>query len=49
LDYFISCYENEILSRDISEDEKEKLIRKVNEVWGKGKPEILQKYYIGLN
>jgi DNA-binding transcriptional MerR regulator len=39
LDYFISCYENEILSRDISEDEKEKLIHKVNEVWGKGKPE----------
>lgn len=39
LDDFIDQYENEIRRRDISEDEKEKLIRKVNAVWGKGKPE----------
>lgn len=39
LDDFIDRYENEIRCRDISEDEKEKLIRKVNTVWGKGKPE----------
>ncbi len=39
LDDFIDRYESEIHRRDISEDEKEKLIRKVNAVWGKGKPE----------
>jgi DNA-binding transcriptional MerR regulator len=39
LDAFIDRYENEIRCRDISEDEKDKLIRKVNTVWGKGKPE----------
>jgi len=36
---FVDKYENEIRTRDISEDEKENLIRKVNVVWGKGKPE----------
>ena len=36
---FFEAYENEIRRRDISEDEKERLIRKVNTVWGKGKPE----------
>ena len=36
---FIDQYENEIRRRDISEDEKERLIRKVNAVWGKGKPD----------
>jgi hypothetical protein len=39
LDDFIDRYENEIRRRDISEDEKERLIHKVNAVWGKGKPE----------
>jgi len=39
LDDFIDRYEDAIRRRDISEDEKEKLIRKVNAVWGKGKPE----------
>jgi DNA-binding transcriptional MerR regulator len=39
LDDFIDQYENEIRRRDISEDEKERLIRKVNAVWGKGKLE----------
>ena len=36
---FISRYESEIRNRNIPENEKEKLIRKVNAVWGKGKPE----------
>jgi hypothetical protein len=39
LENFIDQYEDEIRRRDISNDEKEKLIRKVNAVWGKGKPE----------
>lgn len=39
LDDFIDRYENEIRRRDISEYEKERLIREVNTVWGKGKPE----------
>ncbi len=39
LDDFIDRYKNEIRRRDISEDEKERLIRKLNAVWGKGKPE----------
>lgn len=39
LDSFINRYEHEIRRRDISEDEKEKLIRKLNAAWGKGKPE----------
>ena len=38
-DGFISLYENAIRGRDISEDEKDRLIEKVNAVWGKGKPE----------
>ncbi|MDR0286132.1 MAG: MerR family transcriptional regulator [Clostridiales bacterium] len=38
-DGFIDGYENNILSRDISEDEKEELIRKLHAVWGEGKPE----------
>ena len=38
-DEFIDRYENDIRRRDIPEDEKEKLISKVNTVWGKGKPE----------
>jgi DNA-binding transcriptional MerR regulator len=39
LDDFIERYENDIRSRNISEDEKERLIGKVNAVWGKGKPD----------
>ncbi|MCL2508081.1 MAG: hypothetical protein FWF05_02760 [Oscillospiraceae bacterium] len=39
LNDFIKRYENEIRCRDISEDEKESLIRKVHAVWGKGKPD----------
>lgn len=39
LDDFINQYEYEIRHRDISEDEKKRLIRKVNAVWGKGKPD----------
>jgi len=39
LDDFIDRYKNDIRCRDISEDEKERLILKVNAVWGKGKPE----------
>ncbi|MCL2058556.1 MAG: MerR family transcriptional regulator [Oscillospiraceae bacterium] len=38
-DNFIEGYENDIRRRDISEVEKEKLIRKLDAVWGKGKPE----------
>jgi hypothetical protein len=38
-DDFINRYENEIRRRDVSEEEKERLIHKVNTVWGKGKPE----------
>ena len=36
-DEFCERYENEIRRRDISEDEKERLISKANGVWGKGK------------
>jgi hypothetical protein len=36
---FIGSYENDIRRRDIPEDEKLRLIGKVNRVWGKGKPE----------
>jgi len=36
---FIGGYENSIRRRDIPEDEKERLICKLNAVWGKGKPE----------
>ena len=39
LDNFIDRYINEIHCRDISEDEKERLIQKVYTVWGSGKPE----------
>lgn len=39
-DDFFDQYENEIRRRDISEDEKEKLIRKVNALRGKAKREI---------
>ena len=39
LDDFIRIYEGGIRSRDIPESEKERLVRKVNDVWGKGKPE----------
>lgn len=38
-DDFIGRYENEIRRRELSEEEKERLIHKVNAVWGKGKPE----------
>jgi len=38
-DGFIERYENAIRSRDVSEDEKERLIRKLHSVWGDGKPE----------
>ena len=38
-DGFFNQYENEIRTRDISEDEKKSLIRRVNAVWGEGKPE----------
>ena len=38
-DDFITGYEHSIRGRDISEDEKEILIRRVDAVWGKGKPE----------
>ena len=38
-DDFLSKYENEIRRRDIDENEKNKLIGKLNAVWGKGKPE----------
>ena len=38
-DDFIGRYEHDIRRRDISENEKERLIRKVHAVWGKGKPE----------
>ena len=37
---FINMYENEIRRLDISDDEKEKRISRVNEVWGKGKPDM---------
>ncbi|MCL2360832.1 MAG: hypothetical protein FWC73_03335 [Defluviitaleaceae bacterium] len=36
-DDFCERYENEIHLRDISEEEKDKLVRKANMVWGKGK------------
>lgn len=36
---FFYQYESDILSREISEEEKERLVRKVKIVWGKGKPE----------
>ena len=39
VDKFIGYYENEIRRRDISEDEKERLICEVNAVWRKGNPE----------
>jgi DNA-binding transcriptional MerR regulator len=39
-DDFFDRYENEIRRRDISEDEKERLIRKVNALRGKAKREI---------
>ena len=38
-DGFLGGYENAIRQRDISEDEKEILIRKLNTAWGEGKPE----------
>jgi DNA-binding transcriptional MerR regulator len=38
-DDWIGGYEKGIRSRDISEDEKENLIRKLHSAWGKGKPE----------
>ena len=38
-DDFIDMYENNIRRRDISNDEKDRLISKVDTVWGKGKPE----------
>jgi len=38
-DDFLSNYENEIHQRDINEEEKSKLVRKLHVVWGKGKPE----------
>ena len=38
-DWFLGGYENAIRQRDISEDEKEILIRKLNAAWGEGKPE----------
>lgn len=38
-DNFINGYVHRIRCRDISEEEKEKLIRRVHAVWGKGKPE----------
>jgi DNA-binding transcriptional MerR regulator len=38
-DEFIGQYENKIRSRDISKEEKDDLIRKVNVAWGRGKPE----------
>jgi len=38
-DDFIDRYENDIRHRDISDDEKERLIRKVHAIWGNGKPE----------
>jgi hypothetical protein len=38
-DGFIERYEKEIHRRDISEDEKENLNRKLHSAWGKGKPE----------
>jgi DNA-binding transcriptional MerR regulator len=38
-DWFLKGYENAIRQRDISEDEKERLVRKLNAAWGEGKPE----------
>lgn len=38
-DGFLGGYENAIRQRDISEDEKKILIRKLNAAWGEGKPE----------
>ena len=38
-DNYIDAYKNNIRRRDISENEKEILINKVDNVWGKGKPE----------
>ena len=38
LDDFINRYKDEIRCLDISEDEKERLIRKVDAVWGDGTP-----------
>lgn len=40
LDDFIRQYENEIRRREISEDEKERLIRRVKEVWGTASPRV---------
>ena len=38
-DDFFDRYEDEIRRRDISEVEKERLVRKMKSIWGKGKPE----------
>jgi len=38
-DGFIEAYEKAIHQRDISDDEKEQLIRRLNAAWGRGKPE----------
>jgi len=38
-DDFINRYEENIRSRDISKDEKERLIAKLHAAWGNGKPE----------
>ena len=38
-DGFLEGWENAIRKRDISENEKELLIRKLNAAWGEGKPE----------
>ena len=39
LDNFIINYQDDIRRRNISDDEKERLICKLSSVWGKGKPE----------
>jgi len=39
MDIFIDGYENQIRSRDISGNEKERLIRQLHAVWGNGKPD----------
>ena len=38
-DGFIEAYEKAIRQRDISDDKKEQLIRRLNAAWGRGKPE----------
>jgi hypothetical protein len=44
-DWFLEGYENAIRQRDISEDEKERLVGRLNAAWGDGKPENIPQPY----